>query len=805
MIIYGNIYRTSGTGSFNFSLNNVYLLANVTNTRSPYYKCISIENRNNTSQVNIALENTTLDCDLRIKSHTPTKLSLLRVNLWGENNDIVLGNSSLLQVWRSEVWNSTFTYGQASYVQWRHSVIAGETNFNAPYNSTRVSMFNCKWDGPVVMETKAGATFINLTLVNATEPVTLNGTDYLSVNIRLSKFANRLVLNSVALNINASFSYFYGHPRDRNAANQLSAGNLLIFADCTVRMRVARNVFYNGTMFLLMNKASGKCKRHEGQLLIDATVQWNQFPIFPREYSFFDILKNPAVPALAFYPFNNILGLDSMIEGVVLNATQNWWGSATGPFLCCLPDGEGAYTTSQVDTSDWCLDPLCTSTSGARIKEECVVHGCAQRLTVGQWSVFYVSFGVGLGALVAAAFVTIWRMWTLNMQNTSRADLVERVARFYYFPLLFSTIAAFATLLNVLPLLKSTYDTPMHAHQERLPVRGWFMLFVWLLAESLQLLSNAAMFLALFLRSSRPEILDLIITPSYWFNIVVVCMNCTLSLWWIPSSGFTDLLDPFFLTHPTPLIWFLYVTASLSIFTSIIALVPMHMLISLLYHYEYARLHFSLDQTLLAALRHDPSLEKQSTRLRQWIAITSVTGIITTILAIYDLVTDRYATVRYILVLVQGTIGLATLVITIIASLTNNVTGFTVVIVLLLLSELGGVQDIVFYSVYLAFGSPNVSRSAMHICFTTIWIISITCCVVLVSRLRESILNLLPAAIAHNLNYHFDRSWNNDPTLRILSLDHVADSIMARPSIAALLKEGIDDDISDTETSPLIQ
>lgn len=528
----------------------------------------------------------------------------------------------------------------------------------------------------------------------------------------------------------------------------------------------------------MMDSSNNACKsvdNPDGRLIISSEIHYNVFPVAKRVYKIADALSEPAIPAIAFYAIENLLPLDTTFSGTILNATRNYWGEPTGPYICCYPPGTGAYTTNQIDVSDWCLSESCLNsnwtareTSGIFLDYFCLVEGCRQRFNTVDKVFFFMAFGIGIILSLTGLILVILRAKRAHaLKGLPKTDLVEMAFKYLYIGLFFSSLVGVCVVVNVTPMIHSTLNTPYHAHQERIPFRGWVIMSGFFIVGALQIILNALLAIAIRLRKVHPTIVGYAITPLMIWNMIVICMAFTLSLWWIPSSGFADLLEPFYLTHPTGLTWLIYCSSALVILMAIIAIVPIHMVSSLVYHYEFSMMNNSIDHGLLNLIRHDPVLEQQSSRLRQWIAITFLSGVFSGMLTAFDIVRDPYAFLRYVIVLIQTILGLISLIAAALLSIQYYRTNLlVVVIVLILMSVLGTVQDIWFWSIYLTIGD-GASRfvyTLLHLISTILWGITLGATVVLVYRLRESVLTILPAAISANLNYHLDQSWSIDPT-----------------------------------------
>jgi hypothetical protein len=629
---------------------------------------------------------------------------------------------------------------------------------------------------PVNITSKQGVLDLAMTGATTYHVMHVIGGPSLRAHLFNNTFRDYMLFSTVNMEyLKAAFNQFVAHERARNPRNQLSAGNLIILATCQADLEIYRNRFWNGTMFLVMDSSNHVCKSPDnpsGKLIITSEIHYNVFPNRKRIYKISDALAEPAVPALGFYAIENLLPLDTTFSGTILNATRNYWGSPSGPYICCHPEGDGAYTTNQIDVSDWCLSESCLNsnwtareTSGIFLDHLCLVDGCMQRFNTVDKVLFFLAFGVGIILSLTGLILVILRARRAHaLKGLPRADLVEMAFKYLLIGLLFSSLVGICVVVNVTPLIHSTLVTPRHAHQERIPFRGWVILSGFFFVGCLQIAFNGLTALAIWKRKVHPSIVSYSITALLIWNMIVICMAFTLSLWWIPSSGFADLLEPFFLTHPSSLTWLIYCSSALVILMSIIAIVPIHMVSTLVYHYEYSTLNSSIDQELLSILRHDPTLERQSSRLRQWLAITFLSGTFSAMLTAFDIVRDPFVFLRYVIVLIQTVLGLISLIAAAILSLQYYRTNLLlVIIVLILMSVLGTVQDIWFWVVYLSIGDSRFIFTLLHLISTILWGITLSISVAFVYRLRESVLTILPAAIAANLNYHLDQSWSIDP------------------------------------------
>jgi hypothetical protein len=805
----GGFYQIDNESPVNLTLVGIRLESHES-YGSPLYACVQLLGVNS---VQLRLNASTLYCPVHVTGGAHSSVHLHWSSLLGVHNNVSLGPRSSMDAMTSTLNSSTFLFQENSTVLLSYAYLTGRSIFHAHGEGFRVTIASSVLKAEVNVSAGDKLT-LTMTQTVTSEVFHVTTGQYMRLFLTSSIFGDYMLASALKMQAQIFNNTFVAHERARQARNQLSAGNLILLATCNINMTVELNTFYNGTMFLVMQSKRAECN---GIHRVISDIHYNIFPNPPRIYRFADILREPAVPALGFFPIENLLPLDTQFFTATLNATQNYWGDPSGPFQCCVPDGKGAFTTNQVDTSDWCLDASCSQTSNVTLSSDCVNKGCPQRFLSAEKIVFWIAFSVGLMVTLSGLAVeVIWVKRTSNIGNAAFSDVSSTCFKMVIVGAGLSMIGCLLTAANILPLLISTERTDVSAHQERVPFRCIVIMVVFLVASGLQCLFSPLFALALRVQQrSHFRLAEYMITPMYLWNVIVIDAAIILSCWWVPFSGFNEFFDPFFLTQNSSLAYLVLVPGVLLVASSLVSIFPIHILISRTRHYEYSRLNDTIDEAILEIVRHEPELEESSHRLRQWISISIVTGFINILLSIFDIIHDPYATSRYIIVVVQICVALLTLGGTIYLTFAYyRIHLIMVSMVGTLMWLLGTVTDLWFWGIYAAYGDDRLSNNILHIFSTSTWGICLTVTVVLLYRLRESTLRLLPAAIAANLNYHLDRSWNTTLSSRASTESGGAAENRIRPSLLRDLvdysstdaEEFVDevDTLSDQEASPLL-
>jgi hypothetical protein len=753
--IHGGFYQFDNNHKLNLTLVGV-ILSTDEPPESPLHQCIMFDGR---GSLLLHLNASFIHCNVHFHAGDFSSIYLHYSSLLGAFNDISMGEHAHMDLFYAFVANSSFSFGDSASVSLSHAKIIG-TNIYKASTKLKISFDDSFLWAPVNV-TALDKLTLSMSKTITTEVFHVKSGKYLRSFLDNDIFGDYILLSALQMQSKIANNTFFAHERARSPRNQLSAGNLILLATCTVNMTVERNRFYNGTMFLVMQSKRPEC---QGKYNVLADIHYNIFPTRPRVYSFADILKEPAVPALGFFPIENLLPLDTDFFTTTLNATLNFWGDPSGPFHCCVKNGSGAYTTNQVDFSNWCIDENCHNSSGITVADFCIIEGCPQIFTSMEKIIFWLCFALGVIILLGGLFILMVMVRrSASIGHETMSDVADTCYKILFVGLGFSLFGALLTIGTILPLLISTNQTGHQAHQERIPFRGVVIMVVFMVLSGMQVVLNPLLALAIRAQQKTQfRAADYLFTPLYLWNIVVMDTAVTLALWWIPFSGFNEFFEPFFLTHPTDLNYLILVPGLLLVLTSLVGTIPIHIIISRVRHFEYSRMNDTIDESLLDLLRHEPEIEMSSGRLRQWISITFVTGLITVLLSIFDVIHDPYATYRYLVVIIQIILALISLAMTIYLTFAYyRVHLLTVSMVVMLMWVLGTISDLWFWSIYIVFGDSRLANNILHIFSTTLWGLALTITVFLLYKLRESTLTLLPAAIASNLNYHLDRSWNN--------------------------------------------
>ena len=799
----GSIVQFYSPLGLNLTLNSVHLVV-----QTPAATCLYLKSD---APLHLSLLQSRLDCVLHFRSGPRSSLTFINSHITNMTI-VVTGAESRLDMLGSAVfYNISWRFGGGSTVDLKYVTLQDTSVFSSLSSPFNVSMFGCIVQAPLNFSADDS---LSVSLSSGFYRRVIHSTSSKSLIIAgIDNIFMDYVLSST-LQLQATFwnNSFSAHERSRSPRNQLSAGNLIMLATCQANVEVINNRFWNGTMFLVMAAADSQCT---GTFSVISTIRYNIFPSRARNYSIGDILTEPAVPSIGFYPVHKLLPLTTDFYDATLDARQNYWSSESGPFLCCIEEGSGGYTTNQVDVSDWCLDELCNATSGVSLSKECVSEGCKEPFSTLQQSVFYSSFAVGVLAVCIGLVLQVFFAKrggvvfsgsgrsgdnAVFYANESIADVADQCYRALYIGLAFSMFVSLCTLVNLSVILHSALSTGHAAHQMRVPFRGVIIISVLLCVDCVQIaIVNPAVATLVWIHHQKRHAvkwIDQALTVAYLWSILVLCTCFTLAVWWIPYSGFAELFDPYFLTHPTYITHLIYLPSVLLSLLSLCSIIPIHMINTRVRHFEYSKLHASLEDSLLEQLRHEPELEDASMRLRHWLTISFVTGFVLLSMTVSDILKDPYATFRYLTVLISSILAL----ITIVASAHLTFTYYRVhlmmiCLLLFIIWFIGAIQDIVFWIVYIVISKDaRLVSDILHILFTTLWVISLATSAILIYRLRENTLTLLPAAIAANLNYHLDRSWNDTKSTLDTSTNSSGEGSTAkykiRPTLLREIEEG---------------
>lgn len=809
LVLHGGIVQVSNPRNFTLTLRDVQLDTKE-RAQSALKACVWISSEN---RFEFQVSGVTAYCNVTIDSGPESRFSTSRSFFHGNLTSVTMDEDSTVDSYYSSFFASAWLLGNRSTVTWTASETRGNVSMNATGSHLMLSLTYCDLGAPfraeILNQTKSAQFGLQMVSSYTANVFRAISPGLLNAHLLFNNHSNLLILNGTYLNANIYNSRFLAHQRSKNPRNQLAAGTLALHGSCINNVTVARNIFYNGTVFVIMALDSPLCADETPQL--QSSIYYNRFPTPYVAYSFDWVLKQPATPALGFFPIPNLLPLDMAQTLFTLNATRNYWGSTTGPGICCNPVGEGGYSTNQVNASDWCIDPWCSfPTTGKILPTSCIVSGCKQRITKVERIIFGLFSALGfttvlLGLIIIS--IKIKRSATMLKQlHLTRTDAADTCFQILLFGVFFACFGAFFNIGATVPLLHSTFNTGHSAHQQRMPLRAVVIMWAQIVACVFQLPFNGFLIFAIMIRKGDvwPRLHESLVTAAYVLNVALASIGFMLGFGWLFFSGLNNLFDMFYLTLWTPLTYLVLVPTALLVSTSLLIALPAYTVLSRVKHYDYAIINESIDARILPRLRTEPTLESAALRLRHWLIITCVSGILLLVITITDILRDSYATLRYATVIVESSIALGALCTAIYLTYAYYRSDLMVfILVIIIMAFFGAIQDIIFWSVYIAIGEGERRVSTtIHLGMTVLWSANLFNSILSLYRLRERALTLLPAAIAANLNDLLDRHWNHpfdrDTPNTTTSLTRLSYSI--RPSLLrAIEDEGIDNDDDDDD------
>lgn len=657
-----------------------------------------------------------------------------------------------------------------------------------------------------------------------TKTVKVASDDILNAYLSLNNHTTVTWLNGTRVSATVKNSILMAASRSKNARNQLSAASLIVWANCHADITISRCQFMNGTAFVIMETTNSRCASIGTSLR--SNIFYNIFPAPSINYSFNYILKQPATPALGFFPSQNLLPLDSVQSNLVLNATHNYWASPLGPNICCnqayagldltVENGKiGAYTTNLIDVSRWCIDRLCTSTVHSnQIDSACIVYGCAQNFSRKEKFLFLGFFLCGAITVVIGLIIILIKLRRSGIHvkayNLTRADIADESFSILALALVFAILGGAFACATSLPLILSTEKTSHLPHQLRMPLRGSIILWCLVFFSGLQIFLNAFILVAIIFRKggTLPKLYSMRLNVIYIFNVGCACMGIMVGIGWTFYSGLNDLFVMFYLTLPSTLVYWVLFPIFIFVFASIITILPVYTFVARVKHYDYYKMQETIDQNMLAQLRKDEFIENSAERVRHWLFITAVTGTILCIITVMELHKDAYATPRYATVLVETILAILCLclaIYTTYAFYRNHV--IIVLLLMLILAFFGALTDLIFWVFYIVIGEEKrIVSTVIHLFVTGMWACVLSHAIIRLYKLREKVLILLPASIASNLNSLLDKSWtsrsyNSAAYGTIGAISSLEDSFSVRPSLLRAIEEdGIENGTEDDES-----
>jgi hypothetical protein len=566
---------------------------------------------------------------------------------------------------------------------------------------------------------------------------------------------------------------------------------------CTVSGQIQKNTFSIGTVYLGIPSPSTRSKARCPEIrniYSDLSVKYNHFAAWNPS-------RTNASVSVSY-------GLGYAIprsdwKTLTIDVSNNWWGDATGPRLCCNVKGKGGYPTQLLRPDYWCSNPECNTFSNVVLSEQCVTSCCPQKLSGGYIAVLVVvslmTYGVlGVGAVISLVHVRR-HFQSKAFQFGQKDDLIERIVPVLYM----STVASIMGSLGIIALLVqigSLYWTASGTpRQERLPVLAIVLSFIFGWLAAAQLISHVLFGIALYVRKRYAKMLNFLSSKQFVLDGFQVAYMLVICIIWGPYSSTVGAIchsAPTLKLEKLSLTYWAEYDSGYSTFTTllllpligiaIVTMIPQNTLNNLLYRFEYSSITYALEAALLNDLARAPEVAQKAKIARISAIVSLVTAFINLLASIYLLASPPQVPPEAALwpftFMVWGSprlinyIGCCILGIVLMLAAIWTTFSYNRPLILTFLTFSTALIAIgIFDTNLFEFAGAYFLRSDKSRAFLLrgavqilgiLLISAFTTTFALLYKLRTAVIILLPRIAISNLNSHLDDSWHNSTSMK---------------------------------------
>ena len=432
--------------------------------------------------------------------------------------------------------------------------------------------------------------------------------------------------------------------------------SLILSARCASNVTVLGNSFSGGTFYIDFPSSENECgtinpyvapftRIAKNSFMSATSIQRNLCP----KFSTGEEMCEPLLPAVSTSAIGlaERANLPSQHEKLIVDLSENFWGTSHGPWVCCNSNEEsassGAFTTNFFNLSRWCLDSDCHTISPKVLSTRCITTGCEANFNQFMLPVVVSFTLITVIMLLIALIYTVMRIKldykTRLIQDKSQEDLIAQVTPRWLVCVATSSVGFLFNLIIIGGILITSSGAEIVPWQLKLRPTSIVAYLLLLVTAALQILFNLVMIASHMLRRAYPTAVRS--SSGFYFGstVFLLCTTVFASLLWVPSEYWTksSLLGGATKTLTNPsgtLTYLIYVPILINILAGLLVLAPTNLLHKLMHHIAYAKINRKMERELLKGLTADVLVENRLRFVRFVAPLPTLLGCVVFILSL---------------------------------------------------------------------------------------------------------------------------------------------------------------------------
>lgn len=412
-----------------------------------------------------------------------------------------------------------------------------------------------------------------------------------------------------------------------------SSPSLILFARCASNVSVLGNSFSEGTFYIDFPSSESECGVINPYVAPFTRITKNSFNsanslkrnLCPK-FSTGDEMCEPLLPAVSTSAVGiaERANLPNQHESLVVDLSENFWGTSHGPWVCCNSNEEsassGAFTTNFFNLSRWCLDANCHTISPKVLSLRCITTGCEANFSQFMLPVVVSFTLITVIMLLVALIYTVMRIKldykTRLIQDKSQEDLVAQVTPRWLVCVATSSVGFLFNLIIIGGILITSSGAEIAPWQLKLRPTSIVAYLLLLVTAALQIMFNLVMITSHMLRRAYPTAVRSASGFFFGSTVFLLCTTVFASLLWVPSEYWTksSLLGGATKTLTSAsgtLTYLIYVPILINVLAGLLVLAPTNLLHKLMHHIAYAKINRKMERELLKGLTAEVAVENR--------------------------------------------------------------------------------------------------------------------------------------------------------------------------------------------------